>query len=405
MQKYAMALLQRPDASRCVLFNQTAETISMAETALKPESPKADFLEQDAEKMFSALVEVAKEALGQASLDHRNVISIGIANEREGAVVWDKKTGKPIYPYICADDRRAVAGVSAMDGLEAHVRKVCGLPISARFSALKLKWILDNVEGARSRAQNGELLFGTLDSWLIWNLSGGKAHVTDTSNASRTMLFNIAESKWDEQILAALAIPACMMPTAYLSSHIYTETEPSVLGGAIPVSGAAGIQHASFFAETYYDLGRPIGILDDTCNILLHTGTTPIFCDNGLMTSVSYGISGRSKFALEGEPFALGTPEETAARVCEIMRLMREATDAPFSPIRISGRMSRDDRLLQAISNCLQENVERSACTEIPALGAAYLGGLPLGYWEGRCDILPNWKADRVFTPDANSNP
>ncbi len=308
MQKYIMALDAGTTSSRCIIFNEHGDMVSVAQKEFKQYFPKPGWVEHDAMEIWSTQIGVAQEAMYRINITAKSIAAIGIANQRETTVVWDKKTGEPICHAIVWQCRRTAEYADKLKakGLTDVFREKTGLIIDAYFSATKLKWILDNVPGARQKAENGQLLFGTIDSWLIWKLTGGKVHVTDYSNASRTMLFNIRKLEWDKDILKELDIPECMLPEVKPSSCIYGETDPSIFGSSIPISGVAGDQQSALFGQTCFKAGEAKNTYGTGCFLLMNTGEKPVFSKNGLVTTIAWGLDNKVYYALEGSIFVAG---------------------------------------------------------------------------------------------------
>ena len=301
MKRYILALDQGTTSSRAILFDREQTLVQVAQREFTQHYPKPGWVEHDAEEILSVQLQVAREALAKAGADASEVAAIGITNQRETVVVWDKKTGKPICPAIVWQCRRTAEYCDALRarGLEPLFREKTGLLLDAYFSGTKLRWVLENVPGARARAEAGELLFGTIDTWLIWNLTGGRAHVTDYSNASRTLLYNIHTLQWDAEILSILGIPACMLPEVKPSSCVYGETDAALFGAPIPIAGAAGDQQAALFGQTCFAPGEAKNTYGTGCFLLMNTGSTPITSRNGLVTTIAWGMEGRVDYALE----------------------------------------------------------------------------------------------------------
>ena len=303
-----MALDAGTTSNRCILFNEKGEIVSVAQKEFTQIFPQPGWVEQDASEIWSTQLGVAVEAMSKIGAAAQDIQAIGIANQRETTIVWDKETGEPVYHAIVWQCRRTSEYCDQLkeEGLTEMIRQKTGLVIDAYFSATKLKWILDHVPGARERAEKGELLFGTVETWLIWKLTKGAVHVTDYSNASRTMLFNINTLQWDEEILKELDIPASMLPEAKPSSCIYGKTEASFLGGEIPIAGAAGDQQAALFGQTCFEPGEAKNTYGTGCFMLMNTGEKPVFSDNGLVTTIAWGLDGKVHYALEGSIFVAG---------------------------------------------------------------------------------------------------
>lgn len=308
MAKYIMALDAGTTSNRCILFNEKGEMVSVAQKEFTQYFPKPGWVEHDADEIWSTQLGVAVEAMTKIGAEAGDIAAIGITNQRETAIVWDKNTGEPIYHAIVWQCRRTAEYCDSLKekGLAESFRKKTGLMIDAYFSGTKIRWILNHVEGAMERAKRGELLFGTVETWLIWKLTKGKVHVTDYSNASRTLLFNINTLQWDEEILNELEIPMCMLPKAMPSSCIYGEADASYLGGAIPIAGAAGDQQSALFGQTCFRPGEAKNTYGTGCFLLMNTGEKPVFSENGLVTTIAWGLDGKVNYALEGSIFVAG---------------------------------------------------------------------------------------------------
>jgi glycerol kinase len=308
MAKYILAMDAGTTSNRCILFNTKGEIQSVAQKEFTQIYPKPGWVEHDANEIWSTQLGVAVEAMQKVGATAADIAAIGIANQRETAVVWDKNTGEPVYHAIVWQCRRTSGYCDELKakGLTDAFRSKTGLVIDAYFSGTKLRWILENVPGVRARAENGDLLFGTIDAWLMWKLSGGKVHATDYSNASRTLLYNINTLEWDRDILNELGIPACMLPHVLPSSGIFGYTDPRFLGGAIPIAGAAGDQQAALFGQTCYEPGEAKNTYGTGCFLLMNTGEKPVFSKNGLVTTIAWGLDGNVVYALEGSIFVAG---------------------------------------------------------------------------------------------------
>ena len=305
MAKYIMALDAGTTSNRCILFNEKGEIRSMAQREFTQYFPKPGWVEHDADEIWASQLGVAVEAMNMIGAAAQDIAAIGITNQRETAIVWDRHTGVPVYHAIVWQCRRTADACDALKekGLTEKFKQKTGLIIDAYFSATKIQWILDHVPGARQKAQNGDLLFGTVETWLIWKLTKGAVHVTDYSNASRTMLFNINTLKWDEEILDELQIPKCMLPEVKPSSCVYGAADSSFLGGAIPIAGAAGDQQAALFGQTCFRAGEAKNTYGTGCFLLMNTGEKPVFSENGLVTTIAWGLDGTVNYALEGSIF------------------------------------------------------------------------------------------------------
>lgn len=306
--RYIMALDQGTTSARCILYDRQGRQVSLAQKEFRQIYPQAGWVEHDPMDIWSTQIGVAQEALLKIDATYENIDAIGITNQRETTVVWDRHTGEPIYNAIVWQCRRTAEfcdGLKAK-GLEASFRSKTGLLIDPYFSGTKLRWILDHVEGAWERAKNGDLLFGTIETWLIWKLTDGKVHVTDYSNASRTMMFNIHTLQWDEDILKELEIPACMLPEVRPSSTVYGESSPLLFGGSIPISGAAGDQQAALFGQTCFEKGEAKNTYGTGGFMLVNTGEKPVESRNGLITTIAWGAEDKVQYALEGSVFISG---------------------------------------------------------------------------------------------------
>ena len=329
MGKYILALDAGTTSNRAILFDKRGQIISVAQKEFRQIFPQPGWVEHDANEIWSTMLGVAVEAMTKVGAVSEDITGIGITNQRETTIVWDKATGEPVCNAIVWQCRRTSRYCDELkeEGLTDFFRMKTGLVIDAYFSATKLRWILENVEGVRERAERGELLFGTVDTWLIWKLTRGRVHVTDYSNASRTMMFNITELKWDEEILTKLGIPACMLPEARPSSEVYGETDPTYLGGRIPIAGIAGDQQAALFGQTCFNEGDAKNTYGTGCFLLMNTGNRPVFSKNGLVTTIAWGIDGKVKYALEGSVFIAGASIQWLR---DEMRLIDSAEDSEY---------------------------------------------------------------------------
>jgi glycerol kinase len=308
IKKYILALDQGTTSSRAIIYNREGTIVKIAQKEFTQIYPKAGWVEHDPMEIWGSQSGVASEILATTGIPAEEIAAIGITNQRETTIVWEKQTGKPVYNAIVWQCRRT-AGICdelKASGMEKYIRENTGLVLDAYFSGTKVKWILDNVEGARQKAQNGELLFGNVDTWLIWNLTKGKVHVTDYSNASRTMLFNIKELKWDEYILKQLDIPASMLPAVKPSSAVYGVTDAKILGAEIPIAGDAGDQQAALFGQVCYSPGMVKNTYGTGCFMLMLTGEKLVHSENGLLTTIAWGVNNKVEYALEGSIFIAG---------------------------------------------------------------------------------------------------
>lgn len=471
MGKYIMALDAGTTSNRCILFDHEGNICSMAQKEFRQFFPNPGWVEHDANEIWSTQLGVAVEAMTMINAKASDIAAIGITNQRETAIVWNKETGEPVYNAIVWQCRRtsAIADALKAKGLEETFQKKTGLIIDAYFSATKIKWILDNVKGARELADDGKLLFGTVETWLIWKFTKGKVHVTDYSNASRTMLFNINTLQWDDDILAELDIPKNMLPTPVPSSSVYGYTDASFLGAEVPIAGAAGDQQAALFGQTCFNEGEAKNTYGTGCFLLMNTGERPVFSKNGLVTTIAWGLDGKVNYALEGSIFVAGaaiqwlrdgmrlidsaadseymatkvhgthgcyvvpaftglgaphwdqyargtivgitrgtnknhiiraTLESIALQVCDVIDAMKADAGIDVSALKVDGGASANNFLMQFQADMINAPVRRPACVESTAIGAAYLAGLAVGYWESKEEVVTNQKIDRIFEPN-----
>ena len=332
-KKYMMALDAGTTSNRCILFDKNGRIVALAQKEFTQYFPKPGWVEHDPDEIWSTMLGVAVEAMTKAGVSADDIAGIGITNQRETTIVWDKKTGEPIYNAIVWQCRRTSEFCDRLKerGLTDEIRMKTGLVIDAYFSATKLKWLLDNVEGARDRARAGELCFGTVDTWLIWKLTRGRVHVTDYSNASRTMMFNINSLTWDEDILGELDIPLRMMPEVRPSSEVYGRTDPKYLGGRIRIAGIAGDQQAALFGQTCFKKGDAKNTYGTGCFLLMNTGTRPVFSENGLVTTIAWGVDGEVNYALEGSIFIAGAAIQWLR---DELRLIDAADDTEYMAMK-----------------------------------------------------------------------
>ena len=329
MRKYVMALDSGTTSNRCILFNEKGEICSVAQKEFTQYFPKPGWVEHDPEEIWSTQLEVAMTAMANIHATAADIAAIGITNQRETTIVWDKTSGKPIGNAIVWQCRRTSAYCDSLKakGLTEKFRKKTGLVLDAYFSGTKIKWILDHTEVARERAERGELLFGTVETWLIWKLTKGTVHVTDYSNASRTMLFNIHSLTWDAEILKELNIPVCMLPEVKPSSCIYGEADASFFGAPIPIAGAAGDQQAALFGQTCFEKGEAKNTYGTGCFLLMNTGEKPVFSEKGLVTTIAWGLDGKVNYALEGSIFVAGAAIQWLR---DEMRLLDSSQDSEY---------------------------------------------------------------------------
>ncbi|WP_310601925.1 glycerol kinase GlpK [Anaerosporobacter sp.] len=469
MKQYIMALDQGTTSSRCILFDKQGNIRSMAQKEFTQIYPKAGWVEHNPIDIWSSQVSVMTEAMAKINASAEDIAAIGITNQRETTIVWDKHTGKPVYNAIVWQCRRTSYIIDQLIEMEmdSTIREKTGLIPDAYFSGTKIKWILDHVEGARERAENGDLLFGTVDTWLIWNLTKGDVYVTDYTNASRTMLYNIKECKWDDEILALLDIPRCMLPEVKSSSEVYGETRIKILGGNIPIAGAAGDQQAALFGQCCFSEGEVKNTYGTGCFLLMNTGNKAVKSTNGLLTTIAASRKGSIEYALEGSVFVAGaaiqwlrdelglienaamseklamevadtngayvvpaftglgapywdqyargaiigltrgvndkhivraTLESIAYQVHDIVRAMENDSGIPLKNLKVDGGASANNFIMQFQADILNTTVLRPSCIETTALGAAYLAGLAVGYYESKEEIKENWSLSRSFS-------
>lgn len=470
MSKYIMALDAGTTSNRCILFDEKGEICSIAQKEFTQYFPKPGWVEHDANEIWSSQLGVAVEAMAKLGIGADDIAAIGITNQRETTIVWDKNTGEPVYHAIVWQCRRTSEYCDSLKekGLTDKFREKTGLIIDAYFSGTKLKWILDNVEGVRERAERGELLFGTVETWLIWKLTKGKAHVTDYSNASRTLLFNIKDLTWDKEILEELNIPESMLPEPKPSSYVYGYSDASFFGKEIPISGAAGDQQAALFGQTCFNPGEAKNTYGTGCFMLMNTGETPVYSKNGLVTTIAWGLDGKVNYALEGSIFVAGasiqwlrdelriiesaadseymakkvkdtngcyvvpaftglgapywdqyargtivgltrgvnkyhiiraTLESIGYQVNDVLHAMKADSGINLATLKVDGGASANDFLMQFQSDIINAPVKRPSCVETTAMGAAYLAGLAVGYWNSKEDVIKNWAVDKIFSP------
>jgi glycerol kinase len=334
MKKYIMALDAGTTSNRCILFNEQGTICSVAQKEFTQYFPHPGWVEHDADEIWSAQLGVAVEAMNKLNITADQIAAIGITNQRETTIVWDKNTGEPVYHAIVWQCRRTSEYCDTLKekGLVEKFREKTGLMIDAYFSGTKVKWILDNIPGAREKAEAGELLFGTVETWLIWKLTKGKVHVTDYSNAARTMLFNINTLQWDEEILEELEIPKCMLPEAKPSSEVYGMTDPGYFGKEIPIGGAAGDQQAALFGQTCFAPGEAKNTYGTGAFLLMNTGKKPVFSENGLITTIAWGLDGEVHYALEGSIFVAGAAIQWLR---DEMRLVDSSPDSEYMATKV----------------------------------------------------------------------
>lgn len=469
MNKSILALDQGTTSSRAIVFNHQGLPVAVAQKEFSQIFPKPGWVEHDPDEIWSTQSGVALEALTIAGLESTDISAIGIANQRETTVVWNRKTGKPVYNAIVWQDRRTAEYCDHLkkEGYGEKIQEKTGLIIDAYFSATKVKWILDNVDGVRKLANSGDLAFGTVDSWLAWNLTLGRLHVTDVSNASRTMLFNINTLTWDAELLEIFDIPESILPEVRSSSEEYGMTE-ALFASHIPLAGMAGDQQAALFGQMCVDQGMVKNTYGTGCFMMMNIGTRPVMSKSRLLTTVAWKIGDRTDYALEGSIFIAGavvqwlrdsmglintsadveklaasvqssegvyfvpafaglgapywnqhtrgtitglTRGSTAAHIAraaldsiayqtlEVLLAMKNDSGIDIQELRVDGGATVNNNLMQFQSDLLQSNVVRPKVTETTALGAAYLAGLAVGYWNDMNEISRQWQIERTFSP------
>lgn len=470
MSKYIMAFDAGTTSNRCILFDHDGRIVSVAQKEFTQFFPKPGWVEHDADEIWQTQIETAREAMANAGASAGDIAAIGITNQRETVIVWEKETGRPVTKAIVWQCRRTSEYADSLKeaGCTEMIREKTGLVIDAYFSATKLRWILENISGAREKAERGELLFGTVDTWLIWKLTGGAVHATDYSNASRTMLYNIRTLSWDEDILKLLDIPRCMLPEVKPSSGVFGYTDPQVLGAAIPIAGAAGDQQAALFGQTCFEPGEAKNTYGTGCFMLMNTGAEPVFSGNGLVTTIAWGIGGKVTYALEGSIFVAGaalqwlrdemrliesapdseymamkvadtngcyvvpaftglgapywdqyargaivgltrgcnkyhiiraTLDSLAYQTYDVLRSMRADSGIEISSLKVDGGASANNYLMQTQADIIDAPVLRPKTVETTAMGAAYLAGLAVGYWNSTEEVKKSWEIMRTFVP------
>ncbi|WP_026696122.1 glycerol kinase GlpK [Peribacillus kribbensis] len=471
METYILSLDQGTTSSRAILFNKKGEIVHTAQKEFTQIFPKPGWVEHNANEIWGSILAVIASALAESGIQPEQVAGIGITNQRETAVVWDRETGKPVYNAIVWQSRQTsgICDELKEKGYNDLFREKTGLLIDAYFSGTKVKWILDNVEGAREKAEQGKLLFGTIDTWLIWKLSGGKAHVTDYSNASRTLMYNIYDLKWDQELLEILGVPESMLPEVRPSSEIYANTvDYHFFGREVPIAGVAGDQQAALFGQACFEEGMAKNTYGTGCFMLMNTGDKAVKSEHGLLTTLAWGLNGKVEYALEGSIFVagsaiqwlrdglrmlqnakdsetyasrvestdgvyvvpafvgLGTPywdsdvrgavfgltrgtnkehfiratlESLAYQTKDVLSAMEADSGIQLKTLRVDGGAVMNNLLMDFQSDLLNVPVERPVINETTALGAAYLAGLAIGYWESQEEIAKQWAIDRSFEP------
>lgn len=468
-EHYILAIDQGTTSSRAILFDHSGKIKHVAQKEFTQYFPNPGWVEHDPLEIWGTVLAVIAEVLSASNTTPSQIAAIGITNQRETTVVWDKKTGLPIYHAIVWQSRQTENICSQLKkaGWDEVVREKTGLLLDPYFSGTKVKWILDHVENARERAENGELLFGTIDTWIVWKLSGGKAHVTDFSNASRTLLFNIHTLQWDDELLNIFNVPKALLPEVLPSSYVYTSTSKEhFFGESIPIAGIAGDQQAALFGQACFEEGMAKNTYGTGCFMLMNTGEKIVRSKNGLLTTIAWGIDGKVEYALEGSIFVagsavqwlrdglriikeskdsekyasqvestdgvyvvpafvgLGTPywnpnvrgavfgltrgtqkehfiratlEALAYQTKDVVDAMMADSEIPLRKLRVDGGVVKNNFLMQFQSDILNVPVERSAINETTALGAAYLAGLAVKYWDSRQEISEQWNVEKNF--------
>lgn len=474
MRQYILSIDQGTTSSRAILFNKKGEIVHTSQKEFTQYFPQPGWVEHDANEIWGSVLAVIAGCLSEADVKASDIAGIGITNQRETTVVWDKETGKPIYNAIVWQSRQTseICQDLKEQGYEDTFRSKTGLLIDAYFSGTKVKWILDHVDGARELAEQGRLLFGTIDTWLIWKLSGGRAHVTDYSNASRTLMYNIYDLKWDEELLEILGVPKSMLPEVRPSSEVYAQTiEYHFFGEEVPIAGAAGDQQAALFGQACFDEGMAKNTYGTGCFMLMNTGEKPVKSSHGLLTTLAWGLSGKVEYALEGSIFVagsaiqwlrdgmrmfqdaadsetycnkvdstdgvyvvpafvgLGTPywdseargavfgltrgttkehfvratvESLAYQTKAVLDAMEKDSGIELKTLRADGGAVKNNFLMKFQSDILNVPVEIPEISETTALGAAYLAGLAVGFWENQEEIATQWAINRSFEPSMN---
>jgi len=474
MKEYILTLDQGTTSSRAILFDKNGKIASLAQKEFKQFYPKPGWVEHDPMEIWSSQASVITEAVLKENLKADEIAAIGITNQRETTVVWDRETGNPVYNAIVWQDRRTAEQCDILKGkgINEIIRQKTGLVLDAYFSATKIQWILNNIPGVKEKAAQGKLAFGTVDSWLIWNLTEGKLHITDVSNASRTMLFNINTLEWDEELLAIFEIPKSMLPEVKSSSEIYGETSGQLLGTKVPIAGIAGDQQAALFGHICVKPGMVKNTYGTGCFMLMNIGDKPVLSKNNLITTIAWKIGNEVQYAFEGSIFiagavvqwlrdelkiissaaeieslakevpdsggvymvpafaGLGAPywnqyargtifgitrgtnrshfaraalESIAFQTMEVLKAMESDSGIEIKELRVDGGATQNNLLLQFQADVLKTSVVRPEVTEVTAIGAAYLAGLAVGFWESVEQIQKQWQINRRFEPDADN--
>ena len=472
MEQYIMSIDQGTTSSRAILFDKEGQIQGVAQREFKQYFPKSGWVEHDANEIWTSVLAVMAEVINENEIDPEQIKGIGITNQRETTVIWDKKTGRPIYHAIVWQSRQTqhICNELKEQGHEKTFRNKTGLLLDPYFSGTKVRWILDNVKGAREKAENGDLLFGTIDTWLVWKLSGGEAHITDYSNASRTLMYNIHELKWDDELLELLDIPKAILPEVKESSEVYAHTKDyHFFGQEVPIAGIAGDQQAALFGQACFERGDVKNTYGTGGFMLMNTGEEPVTSESGLLTTIAYGLDGKVNYALEGSIFVsgsaiqwlrdglriinsapqtenyatrvnstdnvyfvpafvgLGTPywdseargaifgltrgtekehfiRATLESLCyqtrDVMEAMSKDSGIEVNNLRVDGGAVKNNFIMQFQADIVDTSVERPEIQETTALGAAYLAGLAVDFWEDKKDIADGWKLEKEFNPE-----
>ncbi len=470
MKQYILALDQGTTSSRAIVFNREGRIVSSAQQEFEQILPQPGHVEHDPEAIWSTVLSTAREALAKANLTARDIAALGVTNQRETTVLWDRRTGKAVANAIVWQSRVSAPICEQLkaNALEPVFREKTGLVVDPYFSGTKIRYLFDHHEGLQQRAALGEVLFGTIDSFLVWRLTGGQRHVTDYSNASRTLLFNIQTLDWDDELLGILGIPREMLPAVNPSSWVYGETDESLFGAPIPVAGIAGDQQAATFGQACFEVGSAKNTYGTGCFLLLNTGDKPVESRNNLLTTIGWGLDNKITYCLEGsvfvagavvqwlrdglgliqssaeierlaasvpdsggvyvvpafvglgaphwDPFARGAVlgitrgttaghlaraavESMAYQTCDLIDAMQKDAGIELANLKVDGGASVNNELMQFQADILNTKVLRPVVSETTALGAAYLAGLAVGYWQGLDDVVRNWALDREFIP------
>ena len=475
MNKFILALDQGTSSSRAIVFDRNGQTRAVAQKEFTQIFPKPGWVEHNPMEIWSSQASVIAEAITSIDINGLDIAGIGITNQRETTIVWDAETGEPVYNAIVWQDRRTSEYCDSLkaEGLTDKIRSKTGLIIDAYFSATKIRWILENVPGAREKAEQGKLRFGTVDTWLIWMLTRGEVHVADVSNASRTMVYNIHELCWDKELLELFGIPESMMPQVKSSSEVYGHTKTTLFAHEVPIAGIAGDQQAALFGQMCTEPGAVKNTYGTGCFLLMNSGEKPITSSNNLLTTIAWKIGDKVNYALEGSIFVAGSVvqwlrdglgiirsssevEELAASVpdnggvyfvpaltglgapywdqyakgcmygisrgttaahiaraalegiafqtMDIVNAMQKDAGVELAELKVDGGASRNNLLMQFQADILGTSVIRPKVTETTALGAAYLAGLAVGYWESIDHIKSQWAVDAYFEPSASDD-